>query len=235
MAVRLTGRLVSTTRRCFFKVHHAAAPSFNLVQYCTSSSDDKAVSRFPIPNRSTLPQDIQDLMDEVEEKSGFLPNVFKALSHRPEEFRAFFKYYDALMAKETGNLTKADREMIVVATSATNSCLYCVVAHGALLRIYSKKPLLADQVATNWHIADLDARQKAILEFATAVGASKTITEDHFHKLEQHGLDREDAWDIGAIAALFALSNRMAHLTDMRPNDEFYLMGRIPREKKPAT
>ncbi|XP_070540960.1 uncharacterized protein [Ptychodera flava] len=190
------------------------------------------ISRFPIPKKEDLPEDVVQQMNEVEEKSGFLPNVFKALSHRPDEFRAFFAYYDALMNKETGRLTKADKEMIVVATSAHNNCIYCIVAHGALLRVFSKNRILADQVAANWRCADLDERQKAILEFAMVVCKSESVTEEHFSALEKHGFDREDAWDIGAIAALFALSNRMAHLSNMRPNDEFYLFGRIPREKK---
>ncbi|XP_077992958.1 uncharacterized protein LOC144446966 isoform X3 [Glandiceps talaboti] len=190
------------------------------------------ISRYPVPDKKDLPEDMVQQMDEVEEKSGFLPNVFKALAHRPDEFRAFFAYYDALMNKETGRLTKADKEMIVVATSAHNNCLYCVIAHGALLRVFSKNRILADQVATNWKCADLDARQRAILEFAMAICKSEAVTEDHFLELEKHGFDREDIWDIGAISAFFALSNRMAHLTNMRPNDEFYIFGRIPREKK---
>ncbi|XP_038045403.1 uncharacterized protein LOC119719984 [Patiria miniata] len=198
--------------------------------YCSEA--EYPISRYPVPNQDELPQDMQDLINEVAEKSGFVPNVFQALAHRPDEFRAFFMYYDALMAKETGSLTKADKEMIVVATSSVNNCLYCVISHSALFRIYSKNPTLADQVAANWECAELDPRQRAIVEFAIAVCKSETITEEHFKKLEAHGLDREDAWDIGAIAAFFAMSNRMAHLTDMRPNKEFYLMGRVPKDKK---
>ncbi|CAH3116953.1 unnamed protein product [Porites lobata] len=194
-------------------------------------SQEKPISRFPVPIRDTLPQDIQQRMSEVEEKGGFLPNVFKVLAHRPDEFRAFFMYYDALMLKE-GNLTKAEKEMIVVATSAANNCTYCVIAHGALLRIYAKNTLLGDQVAANWHYADLTEREKAIIEFAMQVSRSETVKDEHIKALETHGLDSEDAWDIGAIAGLFALSNRMAHLTNMRPNDEFYLLGRIKKDKK---
>ncbi|XP_068709341.1 uncharacterized protein [Montipora foliosa] len=194
-------------------------------------TQEKPISRFPIPNIDTLPQDMQERMNQVEEKTGFVPNVFKMLGHRPDEFRAFFMYYDALMLRE-GNLTKAEKEMIVVATSAANNCMYCVVAHGALLRIMSKNPLLGDQVATNWQCADLSERERAILEFAMRVCRSETVKDEHLTDLQKHGLDSEDAWDIGAIAALFALSNRMAHMTNMRPNDEFYLMGRVKYDKK---
>lgn len=170
-------------------------------------------------------------------QGGFLPNVFKVLAHRPAEFRAFFSYYNALMNKEsvTGGLSKADRELIVVATSAHNHCLYCVVSHSALHRIYSKKPMLADQVAVNYRVAELSAREKAMLDFALTVCRSETVTEEHLSTLEAHGFDREDIWDIAAIAAFFALSNRMAHLTDMRPNAEFYNMGRVPRDKEKAS
>ncbi|XP_031557060.1 uncharacterized protein LOC116293739 [Actinia tenebrosa] len=196
--------------------------------YCQGN---KPISRFPVPEISSLASDIRERIDEVEEKSGFIPNVFKTLAHRPAEFRAFFDYYDALMTKEN-NLTKAEKEMIVVATSADNNCMYCVVAHGALLRIYSKNLLLGDQVAINWKSADLTDREKAILEFATKVGRSESIEEEDFKALEKLGLGKEDAWDIGAIAAFFAMSNRLAHITDMRPNDEFYLLGRLPKNKK---
>ncbi|XP_033098369.1 uncharacterized protein LOC117102256 [Anneissia japonica] len=190
----------------------------------------KPISRYPIPRKEDLDEDIQARMDEVEEKTKFIPNVFKALAHRPAEFRAFFDYYDALMMKETGSLTKADRELIVVATSSYNNCQYCVVSHGALHRIFSKNPVIADQVAVNWKCSDIDDRQRAMLQFAMVVCKSQTVTEAHFEALEKHGFDREDAWDIGAIASLFALSNRMAHLTNMRPNEEFHLIGRLPKK-----
>ncbi|TNM99233.1 hypothetical protein fugu_013797 [Takifugu bimaculatus] len=197
----------------------------------SSETPPENISRFPVPNRKDLPYDMVELMDEVETKGGFLPNVFKVLSHRPAEFRAFFSYYNELMNKETGSLTKADRELIVVATSIHNKCLYCVVSHSALHRIYSKKPTLADQVVVNYHNADLTPRELAMLDFAMAVCRSDTITEQHFQDLEKHGFDREDAWDIAAIAAFFTMSNRLAHLTDMRPNLDFYNMGRVPRNK----
>ncbi|XP_041930132.1 uncharacterized protein si:ch211-175m2.5 [Alosa sapidissima] len=202
-----------------------------LLRYCSSSSNNKNVSRYPVPYKKNLPYDIVELMEEVETKGGFLPNVFKALSHRPDEFRAFFAYYNVLMNKETGNLSKADRELIVVATSTQNHCLYCVISHSALHRIYSKKPTLADQVAVNYGTAELSPRERAMLDFALTVCRSENVTEQHFRALEEHGLDREDAWDIAAIAAFFAMSNRLAHLTDMRPNAEFYNLGRLPRDK----
>lgn len=189
------------------------------------------ISRYPIPYKKDLPYDIVELMEEVESKGGFLPNVFKVLSHRPAEFRAFFAYYNELMNKETGRLTKADRELIVVATSIHNKCLYCVVSHSALHRIYSKKPSLSDQVVVNYKKAELTPREHAMLDFAMAVCRCDTITEQHFQRLEEAGFDREDAWDIAAIAAFFAMSNRLAHLTDMRPNLEFFNMGRVPRDK----
>lgn len=198
---------------------------------CSGASDSDKCSRYPVPNKKDLPFDILEMMEDVEEKGGFLPNVFQALSHRPGEFRAFFSYYNELMNKETGRLTKADRELIVVATSIHNKCLYCVVSHGALHRIYSKNPTLSDQVIVNYKNADLPARETAMLDFAMAVCRSDTITEKHFESLEEVGFDREDAWDIAAIAAFFAMSNRLAHLTDMRPNVEFYNMGRVPRDK----
>jgi len=169
-------------------------------------------------------------MLEVQEKAGFIPNVFLALAHRPDEFRAFFAYHDALMLRDSG-LTKAEREMIVVATSGANDCLYCIVAHGAILRVYAKNPFVADQVAVNHREAEISERQKAMLEFALKVALrSVEITERDFDALRAHGFTDEDIWDIGAITAFFALSNRMANLTSMRPNDEFHLLGRIPRE-----
>ena len=165
----------------------------------------------------------------MQEKSGFVPNVFLALAHRPEEFRAFFAYHDALMEKD-GGLSKAEREMIVVATSGANNCHYCVIAHGAILRVRAKNPLLADQVAINYRKADLSARQRAMLDFAMKVALdSAAVGENDFEPLRAQGFSEEDAWDIAAIAAFFALSNRMANFTAMRPNDEFYLLGRVPR------
>ena len=190
----------------------------------------KSIGRYPIPEILELPEDIRQRILEVQEKAGFVPNVFLTLAHRPQEFRAFFAYHDCLMLKEAGNLTKADREMIVTATSARNHCLYCVVAHGALLRIYAKNPLLADQVATDHGKADISPRQKAMLDFAVKVCLNPgQVRDEDFVTLRQHGFDDEDIWDIGAITAFFGLSNRMAHLINMRPNDEFYLMGRLPR------
>ncbi len=190
------------------------------------------ISRYPVPKLEDLPEDIRARITQVQEKAGFIPNVFITLAHRPAEFRAFFAYHDALMEKE-GGLSKAEREMIVVATSAANDCLYCIVAHGALLRIYAKAPLVADQIAANFRKADITPRQKAMLAFAMKVATdSPSIADEDFVALKGHGFDDEDIWDIGAIAAFFALSNRMANLIGMRPNDEFYLMGRVPREKR---
>jgi uncharacterized peroxidase-related enzyme len=190
------------------------------------------ISRYPVPELADLPDDIRGMILGVQEKAGFVPNVFIALAHRPAEFRAFFAYHDALMQKETGSLTKADREMIVTTTSARNQCLYCVVAHGALVRVYSKKPLLADQIAVNHRKADLSPRDKAMLDFALKVCEdSAAVLEEDFELLHRHGFDDEDIWDITAITAFFGLSNRMANVTAMRPNDEFYLMGRVPRVK----
>ena len=192
---------------------------------------DKPVSRFPVPRLEDLPEDVRARLLAVQEKSGFVPNVFLALAHRPDEFRAFFAYHDALMEKE-GGLAKAEREMIVVATSGANNCQYCVVAHGAILRIRAKNPLIADQVAINYRKADITPRQKAMLDFAMKVALeAATVGEADFAALRAHGFGDEDIWDIGAIAAFFALSNRMANLTDMRPNDEFYLLGRMPKAK----
>jgi uncharacterized peroxidase-related enzyme len=188
--------------------------------------------RYPLPALTDLPEDIRSMILEVQEKSGFVPNVFLKLARRPDEFRAFFAYHDALMLRP-GALTKGEREMIVVATSGANSCLYCVVAHGAILRIYEKNPLVADQVAVNYRKADITPRKRAILDFAMKVAtASGTLEDADFAALHAHGLTDEDAWDVGAIAAFFALSNRMANLSGMLPNPEFYLLGRLPREKK---
>ncbi len=190
-----------------------------------------AISRFPVPDLADLPGDIREKILAVQEKSGFVPNVFLVLAHRPDEFRAFFAYHDALMVKDTGNLTKADREMIVTATSAKNDCLYCVVAHGAILRIYSKNPLVADQVAVNHHKADITPRQGAMLDFAIKVCLdSKSVGDPDYATLHAHGFDNEDIWDITAITAFFGLSNRMANVISMRPNDEFFMLGRLPRK-----
>jgi len=188
-----------------------------------------AISRFPVPALADLPEDVRGRILEVQEKAGFVPNVFMVLAHRPDEFRAFFAYHDALMLKE-GGLSKAEREMIVVATSGANDCLYCVVAHGAILRIYEKNPVIADQVAINHRKADLTPRRRAMLDFAVKVALrSSEIEERDYSCLREHGFTDEDAWDIAAIAAFFAMSNRLANMTGMRPNDEFYLMGRVPK------
>jgi uncharacterized peroxidase-related enzyme len=189
------------------------------------------ISRYPVPELKDLPEDMRARILEVQDKAGFVPNVFLALAHRPAEWRAFMAYHDALLLKE-GGLTKGEREMIVVATSAANRCLYCVVAHGAILRVYEKKPLVADQVAVNHRKADIPPRQRAMLDFALKVcHASHEVEEADFAALRAHGFSDEDIWDIGAITAFFGLSNRMANLVAMRPNDEFYLLGRVPRAK----
>ena len=196
-----------------------------------------AAKRYPTPELKGLPDDIRAKVLEVQEKAGFIPNVFLAFARRPAEWRAFFAYHDALMLPEESamkgrTLTKGDREMIVTATSAANNCLYCVVAHGALLRIYEKKPLVADQVAVNYRKADITPRQMAMLDFAMTVCLdSDDIDEDDFEALAEHGFTDEDAWDIAAITAFFGLSNRMASFAGMMPNPEFYLMGRVPKAK----
>lgn len=188
--------------------------------------------RYPAPEIKDLPEDIKARVLEVQEKAGFVPNVFLALARRPAEWRAFFAYHDALMLKEEGSLTKGDREMIVTATSAANNCLYCVVAHGAILRIYEKKPLVADQVAVNYRKADITPRQRAMLDFAMKVCLhSDEVEEPDFAALHAHGFSDEDIWDIAAITAFFGLSNRLASFSNMMPNPEFYLMGRVPRQK----
>ena len=188
--------------------------------------------RYPLPELKDLPEDIRARMLEVQQKAGFIPNVFLKLARRPDEFRAFVGYHDALMLKEN-RLSKSEKEMIVVATSGANKCLYCVVAHGAILRIYEKNPRIADQLATNHRKAEITPRQRAMLDFAMKVATASASLEDaDFAALRPHGFDDEDAWDIGAIASFFALSNRMANLSGMLPNDEFYAMGRLPREKK---
>ena len=190
-------------------------------------------TRYPAPALESLPDDIRARILEVQEKSGFIPNVFLAFARRPAEWRAFFAYHDALMLKEDGSLTKGDREMIITTTSAANQCVYCVVAHGAILRIYEKKPLVADQVAVNYRKADITPRQRAMLDFAMKVcERSHEIEEADFAPLHAHGFSDEDIWDIAAITAFFGLSNRLASFSGMLPNPEFYLMGRMPREKK---
>ena len=189
------------------------------------------ISRFPLPQLHDMPDDLRARILAVQEKSGFVPNVFLALAHRPAEWRAFFAYHDALMEKDTG-LTKAEREMIVVATSGRNDCLYCVVAHGAILRIRAKNPRLADQLAVNPQRAELTARQRAMVDFALKVAeASATIDESDFAAVRGAGFSDDEIWDIGAIAAFFSMSNRLANMSAMRPNDEFYLLGRVPKEK----
>src|SRR6266550_4842576 len=194
-----------------------------------SSMTQPIAKRFPVPAIDTLPEDIRTRLLAVQEKSGFVPNVFLTLAHRPDEFRAFFAYHDALMEKE-GGLSKAEREMIVVATSGANDCLYCIIAHGAILRIYAKNPLVADQVAVNFRKADISERQKAMLAFALKVALrSVELVDGDYEALRAHGFSDEDIWDIGAIAAFFALSNRMADLIGMRPNDEFHLLGRVAK------
>ncbi len=185
--------------------------------------------RYPLPEITGLPDDIREKILAVQEKAGFVPNVFLKLARRPDEFRAFFAYHDALMLPKNG-LSKGEKEMIVVATSGANQCLYCVVAHGAILRIYEKNPRISDQLATNWRKAELTPRQSAMIEFAMKVATdSASLVPADFEKLHAHGFSDEDAWDIGAIAAFFALSNRMANLSGMMPNEEFYAMGRLPR------
>jgi uncharacterized peroxidase-related enzyme len=187
------------------------------------------MNRFPVPSLDALPEDIRSRLLAVEEKSGFIPNVFLTLAFRPDEFRAFFAYHDALMEKD-GGLTKAEREMIVVATSGANQCQYCVIAHGAILRIRAKSPLVADQIAVNYRKADITQRQRAMLDFAMKVSQEAHLVSDaDFAALSAHEFSDDDIWDIAAISAFFALSNRMANVTAMRPNDEFYLMGRLPK------
>jgi uncharacterized peroxidase-related enzyme len=190
------------------------------------------ISRFPVPELADLPEDVRAKILEVQDKAGFVPNVFLAFAHRPDEFRAFFAYHDALLLRPSG-LSKGEKEMIIVATSGANQCLYCVVAHGAILRIYEKAPLLADQVAVNYHKADITPRQKAMLDFAMKVCRdAATIGDADYAALRAHGFSDEDAWDIAGITALFGLSNRMANAISLRPNDEFYLLGRVPREAR---
>ena len=187
---------------------------------------DRPLSRFPVPRLEDVPADIREKIEEVQDKAGFVPNVFLALAHRPDEWRAFFAYYEALMERDSG-LSKAEREMIVVATSAANQCQYCVIAHGAILRVRAKNPLLADQVAVNYRKADITPRERAMLEFAMKVATrAHEIGDADFDALAAEGLDAEDAWDIAAVAAFFGMSNRMANVMSTRPNDEFYTLGR---------
>jgi uncharacterized peroxidase-related enzyme len=196
-----------------------------------SSRSPRPISRFPVPRLDELPEDIRARIAAVQDKAGFVPNVFVVLAHRPDEFRAFFAYHDALMLKE-GGLTKGEREMIVVAVSAANDCHYCVIAHGALVRVYEKDALLADQVTINYRKADITPRQRAMLDFAMKVTLRSAETEEaDFARLREHGLSDEDAWDIAGIAAFFGMSNRIANTTGLRPNDEFYLMGRVPKPR----
>ena len=193
---------------------------------------NKPISRYPVPELDELPQDIRDKMLQVQDKAGFIPNVFLTLAHRPDEFRAFFAYHDALMLRDSG-LSKAEREMIVVASSGVNHCQYCVIAHGAILRIYAKNPQIADQVAIDHRKADISDRQKAMLDFAVKLARTpEAVTDSDRETLRRHGFSDEDIWDIGGITAFFALSNRMAHLIEMRANDEFYLLGRVPPDAK---
>jgi len=186
----------------------------------------QAISRFPVPSLQELPEDIRTRIEQVQAKSGFIPNVFLTIAYRPDEFRAFFAYHDALMDRASG-LTKAEREMIVVATSSANQCHYCVIAHGAILRIRAKNPLIADQIAVNYRKADITPRQRAMLDFALTVALQPyTVGEPDFEALKTHGFSMDDIWDIAAIAGFFAMSNRLANVSDMRPNDEFYSLGR---------
>ena len=188
------------------------------------------ISRFPVPARADLPADLRERLDTVEGKSGFLPNVFAALSHRPEEARAFFAMHDALMDKDTPGLSKADREVVVVATSAANDCLYCVVAHGAIARVRARDPYLADQVAVDWRKAPVDPRMHAVLDVAVRLAVSPVeVTAADLDRLRGHGLSEDDVWDVGMIVSFFALSNRLAHWAAIPPNPEFFLMGRVPR------
>ena len=192
----------------------------------------KPISRYPIPELSELPEDIRQKIEDVSEKAGFIPNIFLALAHRPDEFRAFFSYHDAIMEKESEGLSKAEREMIVVATSARNECQYCVIAHGAILRIRAKNPLIADQIACNYRKADLSDRQTAMLDYAMKISQNaQAVNDADIQLLEAYGFDQDDIWDIGSISAFFGLSNRLVNMSSMRTNDEFYLMGRQPYVK----
>ncbi|XP_058528695.1 uncharacterized protein LOC101516246 [Ochotona princeps] len=208
------------------------AVTLNLRPYQTQQDEkSKPISRYPIPYKKDLPFDILELMEEIEMKTGFLPNIFKVLSYRPLEFRAFFAYYDVICNKKTGQLSRADKELIIVVTSLANRCPYNVACHSARYRVYSKNPVLSDQVSVNWRKSDLSAREKAMLEFALAVSQADDITDDHFKKLEVHGFNQEDAWDIAAISAFYAMSNRLANFVNLVPNKEFYFIGRTSEVK----
>lgn len=208
---------------------NAALPP-SLTEAPVAPVSPRPVSRYPIPALTDLPDDIRAKILEVQDKAGFVPNVFLGFAHRPAEFRAFFAYHDALLLREGSGLSKGEREMIIVTTSGANGCLYCVVAHGAILRVYEKNPLIADQLAVNHRKADITPRQMAMLDFAMKVcNDSRFVGDDDFEALAAHGFGADDAWDIAGITALFGLSNRMANVSSMRPNDEFYLLGRVPR------
>lgn len=191
---------------------------------------DSPISRYPVPELSSLPDDVRDRILAVHEKAGFIPNVFLTLAHRPAEFRAFFNYHDAIMEREEGTLTPAEKEMIIVATSALNGCQYCVIAHGALLRVFAKAPKLADQIAINYLHAPISERQKAMLEFAIMLSRTpEQVQRSHYAALYEQGYTDDDIWDIAGITAFFGLSNRMAIVTEMQANDEFYTLARVPR------
>jgi uncharacterized peroxidase-related enzyme len=195
-----------------------------------AATDQPRLSRFPFPERESLPDDIRERLDDVEEQTGFLPNVFLSYAYRPEQWRAFVAYHDVLMEQE-GGLSKGERELIVVATSALNECIYCVVAHGAIARVRTKRPQMVDQVAIDWRKADLSPRERAMIEFAVKLaGSPQAVTDEDIDALREAGFTDDEIWDIGSITAFFAMSNRMAHLTALRPNDEFYLLGRVPRD-----
>ena len=190
----------------------------------------QSISRFQVPELTDLPADILQRIESVQEKAGFIPNIFLALAHRPDEFRAFFAYHDTLMDKETTGLNLAEREMIVVATSSRNQCQYCVIAHGAILRIRAKNSLIADQIASNYRKADISERQRAMLDYALKVSRhAETVDDSDYQHLKYHDFDDDDIWDIGAISAFFGLSNRLVNMSSMRTNEEFYLMGRLPK------
>nr|XP_033772327.1 uncharacterized protein LOC117346600 [Geotrypetes seraphini]XP_033772338.1 uncharacterized protein LOC117346600 [Geotrypetes seraphini] len=218
--------LLPVVRRDIWRKIHVTAGGGQQI-HTQSPESSRPIGRYPTPNKEDLPQDIVKQMEAAEKEYGFLPNVFKLMSHRPAEFRALFTYYDAIMNRKTERLNKADKELIAVAVSAANKCLYCVTKHSALHRIFSKHPTLADQVIVNWELAELSHQELAMLKFAMAVARAETITEEHFKELEEHGFDQEDAWDIAMVSAFFALANRLAHFTDLRPNKELYSLGRI--------